>query len=281
MDPANLTSYFEPKSRNQNPEQNKDHPYQIVIPLQPGGACAANCVFCNYGRKRQTPYATPETIVTLLRTGLRIALDEKLVEIPEQVKFSLLKGGEISLHPKFEAVLEAIYQGFPTVQVKISSIGAKNKDFLKRIIRYRRENPAHKLTLQISVNSTDEEQRVRLVNRKDSGAIQLYTLEDLSGYAPLWKEVSGGRCLSLTFTLMHDTVCDPEVLKVSFFSDEVVFRMRRMHPATGSNLVTIKRQDYETIYKHLANVGFIVIIGNPCYDELEHYLIQGWGFREK
>lgn len=276
----NLDKYYAPQLRKENPPPHPEHPYQIVIPLQPGGTCFGHCKFCNYSRQKPPlPYASPEAIVALLKTGIKIALENKIVKAEKELKFSLLKGGEISLHPNFEKVLTAIYQEFPDVQVKMSSIGSKNLNFLPRIIEYRRQHPNHKTTLQISVNSTDEEQRHKLVNKLNSKAIKLYTLHKLSFYAKKWIAVSFGRRLSLTFTLMDETICNPEILIRIFSPKDVVIRLRRMNPKTGHSLFTISKEDYKKISSVLVKTGFTVINGNPTYDEIEHYLVQGWPFK--
>lgn len=279
MDPENLGRYFSPQTSKDNPEANQKHPYQLVIPLQSGGTCAAHCKFCTYGcRKPATVYASPQVIVSLLQAGVNFARNEGAIEKIEQLKFSLLKGGEISLHPRFEAVLEAIYRAFPTVQVKISSIGSSNLKFLERIIAYRRRLPEHQVTLQISVNATDENQRSWLVNKEGSRTIKLYSLGELADYARQWKASSTGRRVSLTFTLMDMTVCDASTLIKIFSLEDVVFRLRRMHPETDTNyhLCSISGKDYADLYWPLIKAGFKVILGNPTFDEIEHILTQGW-----
>lgn len=279
MDPANLCRLYQPERREDNPEPNSQHPWQIVVPLQPFGTCCCHCRFCGYSRNKPVwLYATPEVELAILTYARDYAMAEGLVSNPAQVKFSLLKGGEISLHAGFENVLDAIYQTFPENWLKVSSIGSNNLNFFERLILYQSRHPQQRICLQLSVNSTDQDQRLWLVNKEDGNGIRLYDLAEIAAFAKKWKQLSfGHRCVTLTFTLMDSTARDPQALIKAFPDKEsVVFRLRKMHNESGDDLQPISYHGYEKLYLALKTAGYRVILGNPTYDEVEHHLKPGW-----
>jgi len=274
MQPQNLLKYYAPKTIDDNPPQNPEHPWQIVVPIQSDGSCAANCSFCRYGQQTPTPYTSPKDIVGLLTIGMNIALDRGLVEDKDKLKLSLLKGGDVSLHPNFENVVRAIANSFPNNFLKLSSVASSQLGFFgnmtQLIIELRNKSPNFSIALQISANSTNEVQRLETVNG-GSNSIRLYTLEEIQTFASFWRKTTDRR-LTITFTLHEGTIFDPNTIMEKFNPADVVIKMRRIHPFTGMGLNQFSQKKYFRAYLTLVENGFNVIAGNPSYSELRHKL---------
>lgn len=275
MDPRNLDRFFSPETTVQDPPRNPNHPYQVVIPIQSEGSCVARCVFCNYGRQDPKPYISPEDAIDLLSTGVDISISSGLVGHPEQLKLSLLKGGDISFYREFKSLLYAIAESYPRNLLKISTIASSKFDFFDHLSemarRLREENEGYRLSLQISANSTDESQRTRIVNGGQLGPIRLYNMGEINEFSGRWVGITG-RLPTITFTLFKDTIFDPYTIESVLDPNSVVLKMRRMHPETGMGLETISLERYSEAYHELTERGFKVIIGNPSSSELNHRL---------
>ncbi len=268
MNADGVNRFYAPQSVEENPPQNPNHPYQVVVPVQPEGSCVAKCTFCPYGSVDSRPYASAETIIDLLTAGRDIALQHGVVNSESSLKFSLLKGGDISFNRNIGNVIAAIASRFPSNTLKLSSIGARNTGFLERLLDARASLGDYQISLQLSVNSTDEAQRHEIVNGGQSGNIHLYNLADINQFASSWRQYLGRR-VTTTFTLQDHSIFDVAEIRNHLSPDNAVIKLRRLHPSTGR---PIGEERYRKIHQTLTEAGYTVIVGNPTYSELAHKL---------
>ena len=269
-DGNNLNKYFSPTHNSHDPPFNKETPYQVEVPLHPNGSCIAKCHFCGYGGKKATPYSKPETIISLFKKGINIALDYGLVESKKSLKLGLLKGGDLSLNKGLENLLHSLYTHFPENKIKVSSVAAKKYDFFGSMLNIKNDFPYQKVSLQVSLNGTCDYDRESIVNGNGPNKIKLYSLEEINSFATEWNNISG-RKLTLTSTLEDKTIFDSNVVKNTFDPENVIVKLRKVNPIS-KQIQSISKKRYKEIYSELISFGYTVIIGNPTYSELTHKL---------
>jgi hypothetical protein len=270
IDKNNLEKYFSPKSILHDPPTNTETPYQVEVPLHHDGSCVAKCHFCGYGGKKATFYSKSETIISLFEKGIDIALNYGLVKNKKSLKLGLLKGGDLSLNKNLETLLYSLSEKFLENKIKISSIAAKKYGFFESMLNFKKKSSQQKISLQISLNSTCDYERERIVNGNGPNKIKLYCLDEINNFANEWKEVYG-RKLTLTSTLEDKTIFDTNVIKEKFDPDNVILKLRKVNPISNE-IKSISKKKYTETYFKLVNLGYTVIIGNPTYSELTYKL---------
>jgi len=233
-----------------------------VVTISTQYGCSMGCSFCDVPMVGPGKNATFRDIINQTLTAITLHPE---VKETKRLNVHFARMGEPTWNP---SVLDAakwmrthLSPEF-NVHPVVSTMMPRNNEWLKTFIhtwmRIKNRLYGGNAGLQISVNSTDEEERLEMFN---GNALSLLGIRDLmEGVVPM------GRKITLNFAVAGYKI-DPHKLRAYFHPDDYVIKLTPMHKTSSATKNGIRTGgDYTTMYpyrKHeegLLSVGYDVIV---------------------
>lgn len=266
-----------------------------VVTVSTQYGCSMNCVFCDVPKVGSGRNATFNDLTGQILSGLMLHPE---IESSERLNIHFARMGEPSWNPEvldcakwLKEHLDNEYNVHPV----ISTMMPKNNKWLKTFVHtwMRIKNRLYKgnAGLQISVNSTNEEERTKMFS---GNALRLAEISKImEGAIPV------GRKITLNFAVAGYEI-DPRILLDFFSPDHYLIKLTPMHKTKTAEHAGIKTEGdftdfhpYEVHENELKKAGYDVIVflaseyedlgritcGNAILSgtmpEIEHKIIQG------
>ncbi len=242
-----------------------------IINISTQFGCPVGCPFCDAAFS----YHGNPTAEELL-TQVKWSLDRHPVELRntcEKLKVHFARMGEPSLN---QACLEAAEQLPDIISTKglwccMATVAPTGREkFFHELYNLKERKYRGRFQLQFSVQSTDENDRDRLI------PMSHWSLEELSSFGKDFHE-QGDRKVVLNFALAHDVAFDPEVILDTFDKEHFAAKLTPVNPtARGAEqgFKTVLRSEHEKTIQvacdALTSRGFDVVlsIGDEREDEV-------------
>jgi 23S rRNA (adenine2503-C2)-methyltransferase len=248
-----------------------------VITISTQYGCSMGCTFCDVPKVGGGKNATYKDLVKQTLQGIYLHPE---IETTKRLNVHFARMGEPTWNPNvLDAVrwmkdhLDSEYNVHPVV----STMMPKNNEWLRTFIHtwMRIKNRLYKgnAGLQLSINSTDEEERNKMFN---NNCLSLYEIRKLmTGIIP------SGRKITLNFAL-SDYKISAKTLKKYFDPDDYLIKITPMHMTESckdNGLITENGYDnyypYKDIEAMLKYVGYDVIVFVPSKEEDESKITCG------
>jgi 23S rRNA (adenine2503-C2)-methyltransferase len=248
---------------------------KIVCTISTQLGCSMNCTFCDVPKVGPGINASFEDMQNQVKTALswypnlkhtkRLNIHYARMGEPT-FNFNVINHA-MSLKSKdrgFDLVADTIH---PVISTMMPRTNSYITEFLQQWVSVKNFLYNGEAGLQISINSTDEEQRYNIFRGL---ALRLTDI------AKICNNLGGpkGRKYTLNFAIFDDSIIDAKLLADLFDINKFICKITPMHYTTSCNanhLVTTEGYDNYTPYKkieeELKNVGFDVIVFIPSYDE--------------
>jgi 23S rRNA (adenine2503-C2)-methyltransferase len=273
------------KEINQVSHRKVDLKDKMVVTISTQKGCPMNCMFCDCPK---------------VKFGGNISREELAEEVVNAIKFSkceyterfnlhLARMGEPSLNAanvlnflKYDLrdivnanmKADVIHPVFTTMMPK--SLGVEGMgQILDAFCQIKNEDYDGEAGLQLSINSTDEEQRKELFRGRSM------SLEDIASVArnlPMPK----GRKYTLNFPVTDKTILDPEELSRLFDKNKFIVKITPIHETNEANTNGINTPDgyykydvYRQFEQPLLEEGWEVIVFIPSKEEDEDRITCG------
>ncbi len=233
-----------------------------VITISTQYGCSMNCTFCDVPMVGNGKNATFNDLTGQILSGLML---HPKIESSERLNIHFARMGEPSWNPEvldcakwMKEHLDNEYNVHPV----ISTMMPKNNKWLKTFIHtwMRIKNRLYKgnAGLQISVNSTNEEERTKMFS---GNALRLAEISRImEGVIPV------GRKITLNFAVAGYEI-DPRILLDFFSPDHYLIKLTPMHKTKTAEQAEIKTKGdftdfhpYETHESELKEAGYDVIV---------------------
>jgi 23S rRNA (adenine2503-C2)-methyltransferase len=233
-----------------------------VITISTQYGCSMRCAFCDVPKVGAGINATYNDLIQQVLTGLHIHPE---VKFSKRLNIHFARMGEPSWNPNvldaakfFKEHLDHEYKVHPVV----STMMPKNNEWLKTFVHtwMRIKNRLYdgNAGLQISINSTDEEERKTMFNNNACSLAQIEHI--MEGVVPY------GRKITLNFAIANWKI-NPEILLDYFNPEHYLIKLTPMHKTNTALKNQIKTDgDYTTMYPYkeieesLKKVGYDVLV---------------------
>jgi 23S rRNA (adenine2503-C2)-methyltransferase len=217
-----------------------------VITISTQYGCSMGCSFCDVPKVGAGKNATYNDLIKQVLTGIKLHPE---VEYSKRLNVHFARMGEPTWNPNvldcakwLKDHIDPEYKVHPVV----STMMPKNNEWLKTFIHtwMRIKNRLYhgEAGLQISINSTNEDERNKMFNGNCCTLEQIAHIMD--GIIP------NGRKITLNFAIA-DYEINPYVLKKYFDPDNYVLKLTPMHKTKSALDNNIKTTgDYTTIYPY-------------------------------
>lgn len=234
-----------------------------VITISTQYGCAQNCHFCDVPKVGPGKNATMNDLVGKVVTGLKLHPE---VARTERLNIHFARMGEPTLN---NSVLEAtryLYYNLDQMRYKVhpvvSTMMPKRNKNLEQFIRqwmWLKNNLYNgNAGLQLSINSTDENERTEMFNGNACSLEQIAKI--MTGIIP------NGRKITLNFAV-GPYIIDPSVLLKYFSPEHYLIKLTPMHKTSAciSNSIVTEGdyttyQPYEKHEENLRNAGYDVLV---------------------
>lgn len=270
---------------NQVPHHEVDLKDKMVVTISTQKGCPMRCMFCDCPK---------------VKFGGNISRGELYLEVGNAIVFSGCKHTErFNLHlarmgePSFNAdnvfaflkedlrelvnshmKADVIHPVFTTMCPK--GLGKeKMLDILQRFCAIKNEDYDGEAGLQLSINSTDEEQRDMLFR---GCSLTLKEISEIAGELPMPK----GRKYTLNFPVTDKTILEPSKLSELFDKDKFIVKITPIHETNEANANNINTPNgyytydvYRQFEQPLIDEGWDVIVFIPSKEEDEDRITCG------
>jgi len=240
-----------------------------VITISTQYGCSMGCTFCDVPKVGRGVNATYKDLTKQVLNGIYLHPE---IESTKRLNVHFARMGEPTFNPNvldaarwMKDHLDSEYKVHPVV----STMMPKNNDWLRTFVHtwMRIKNRLYKgnAGLQISVNSTNEEERNKMFS---NNCLSLYRISGImDGIIP------SGRKITLNFALA-DYEINEKILKQYFDPDEYLIKITPMHKteACDKNKISTnegysKYHPYKDVEERLKSVGYDVIVFVPSEEE--------------
>lgn len=273
------------KEINQVQHHNVDLKDKMVVTISTQKGCPMNCMFCDCPK---------------VKFGGNVSREELAEEVVNAIKFSgckyterfnlhLARMGEPSLNAanvldflrfdlreivRSNMKADVIHPVFTTMMPK--SIGIEGMgQILHEFCRIKNEDYDGEAGLQLSINSTDEEQRKELFRGR---SMRLGEIAYVAKTLPMPK----GRKYTLNFPVTDKTILDPKELSRLFDKDKFIVKITPIHETNEANANGINTPEgyykydvYRQFEQPLIEEGWDVIVFIPSKEEDEDRITCG------
>ena len=273
------------KEINRVPHHEVDLKDKMVVTISTQKGCPMRCMFCDCPK---------------VKFGGNISLEELYLEVANAIDFSGCKHTErFNLHlarmgePSFNAdnvfaflkeglrevvnsrmKADVIHPVFTTMCPK--GLGKeKMLDILQRFCTIKNEDYNGEAGLQLSINSTDEEQRDMLFR---GCSLTLKEISEIARELPMPK----GRKYTLNFPVTDKTILEPSKLSELFDKDKFIVKITPIHETNEANANNINTPNgyytydvYRQFEQPLIDEGWEVIVFIPSKEEDEDRITCG------
>lgn len=239
-----------------------------VITISTQYGCSMGCKFCDVPLVGSGKNTTFNDLIQQVLTGIHFHPE---VKFSKHLNVHFARMGEPSWNPN---VLDAAKWMHDHIQSNengeevfnlhpvVSTMMPKNNEWLKTFIHtwMRIKNRIYEgdAGLQLSINSTDEEERDKMFNRNSSSLFQIAKIMD--GVIPF------GRKIALNFAIAN-YIIDPKILLRYFDPEQYVIKLTPMHKTiTATNNKIETKGNYTQYYpykyheKNLKDAGYDVLV---------------------
>jgi 23S rRNA (adenine2503-C2)-methyltransferase len=233
-----------------------------VITISTQYGCSMGCAFCDVPKVGAGINATYNDLVQQVLTGVHLHPE---VKFSKRLNIHFARMGEPSWNPNvldaakfFKEHLDREYKVHPVVSTMMPKRNEWLKTFIHNWMRIKNRLYEGNAGLQLSINSTDPEERKIMFN---NNACSLPEIERImEGIVPF------GRKITLNFAVA-DWKIDPEVLLDYFNPEHYVIKLTPMHKTNTAikNKITTTG-DYTTMYPYkeieekLKKAGYDVLV---------------------
>lgn len=250
--------------------------HKLLIGTTFNGTCPADCLGCPYGRTITTAqYANesdrrrtlaipvdPDQLKQAMTQALEVARERGILAPGETFAAGALLAGDPGYSP-YTASLIAAVSTFPGCDAcRWSSIAPDTDNnvltaFILGARQARKLNPVHVPSFQISLHSTNHEQRVR-----HTGVDRLLSMVEIAQAAAEIYQITG-RKLTLAFVVHQDTQIDPRVLRQIFSPDSTMVSLRPIYSPT---IPALAADELIALYTTLRCDGWDVVYMPPNHN---------------
>jgi 23S rRNA (adenine2503-C2)-methyltransferase len=249
-----------------------------VITISTQYGCSMGCNFCDVPKVGPGYNATFNDLVRQVLEGIKLHPE---VKSTERLNIHYARMGEPTWNPNvldatkwLKTHVDPEYRIHPVV----STIMPRNNEWLKTFIhtwmRIKNRLLRGQAGLQISINSTDEQQREEMFHGNACSLEEISRIMD--GVIP------NGRKVALNFALHHEYKIDPGTLLKYFHPDDYVIKITPIHLTATCKENGIETPDgydfyypYKPIEEDLKNAGYDVIVFVPSIEEDESKITCG------
>lgn len=233
-----------------------------VITISTQYGCSTGCTFCDVPKVGAGINATYNDLVQQVLTGLHLHPE---VKFSKRLNIHFARMGEPTWNPNvldatkfFHEHLQPEYKVHPVVSTMMPRRNEWLKTFIHTWMRIKNRLYNGEAGLQISINSTDQEERNKMFN---NNACSLSEIDHLmTGIVPF------GRKITLNFAVADYTI-DPKVLLDHFNPEHYVIKLTPMHKTnTALKNKIATTGDYTTMYPYkeieekLKKAGYDVLV---------------------
>jgi 23S rRNA (adenine2503-C2)-methyltransferase len=240
-----------------------------VITISSQYGCAMGCKFCDVPRVGNGANATLGDLQGQLLAGLQLHPE---IKHTNRLNVHIARMGEPTWNPNVLDFAKWMYDHINpehTVHPVLSTMMPKNNEWLKTSVHtwMRIKNRVYngEAGLQLSINSTDEEERNDMFRGNALSLFEIYKIMD--GVVPT------GRKITLNFAVADWTI-DAELLAQYFDPEFYICKLTPMHKTTTAESNNIRTDDgycsfypYRDYEENLKDVGYDVIVFIPSIEE--------------
>ena len=273
------------KEINSVPHHDVDLGYKLVVTISTQKGCPMKCMFCDCPKVKFKGNISREE----LNEEVREAIDRSRCTYTRRFNLHLARMGEPAFNAQniFEFLkydlrdlvnnkmkADAIHPVFTTMCPK--GIGKeKLANILQEFCKIKNDDYDGEAGLQLSINSTDEEQRNKLFR---GCSLSLSEISEIARDLPMPK----GRKYTLNFPVTDTTVLDPKELSRLFDKDKFIVKITPIHETNEANDNGINTPEgyykydvYRQFEQPLIDEGWQVIVFIPSKEEDEDRITCG------
>lgn len=248
-----------------------------VITISTQYGCSMNCEFCDVPRVGKGINASTNDLIKQVLTGIKLHPE---IETTKRLNIHYARMGEPTWNPNvldatkwLKTHIDPEYKIHPVVSTMMPKRNEWLKTFIHTWMRMKNRLLKGEAGLQLSINSTNEEERIRQFNNN------AYSLEEIAkimdGCIP------NGRKIALNFAVA-DYEIDPSVLIKYFDPDNYIIKLTPMHKTNRAEENNIKTKgDYTEYYSYkehednLKKAGYDVLVFIASKEEDESRITCG------
>ena len=233
-----------------------------VITISTQYGCSMGCKFCDVPKVGPGKNATEKDLINQVLTGIKLHPD---IEFTKRLNIHYARMGEPTWNPAvldatkwFKTHIDPEYRIHPVVSTMMPRKNEWLKTFIHTWIRIKNRLLRGEAGLQLSINSTDENQRNYMFNGN------CHTLENISRI--MEGCIPNGRKITLNFAIAEYEI-DPIILLKYFDPDYYIVKLTPMHKTNEAIVNGIETiGDYTTYhpYKYheeeLKKAGYDVLV---------------------
>jgi 23S rRNA (adenine2503-C2)-methyltransferase len=248
-----------------------------VITISTQYGCSMGCKFCDVPKVGAGINATYKDLIKQVLQGIYLHPE---IKTTKRLNVHFARMGEPTWNPNvldatkwMKEYLDSEYNVHPVVSTMMPKHNEWLKTFIHTWMRIKNRLYNGNAGLQISMNSTNEEQRNEMFN---NNCLSLYDIRKLmTGIIP------SGRKITLNFALAGYEI-DEKILIKYFDPDDYLIKLTPMHETNScikNNLTTKDGYDqfypYKEVEERLKSVGYDVIVFVPSKEEDESKITCG------
>lgn len=248
-----------------------------VITVSTQYGCSMGCNFCDVPKVNLGKNATIKDLQKQILTGIQLHPE---ITYSKRLNIHFARMGEPTWNPNvldcgkwLKEHINPEYKCHPVVSTMMPKNNIWLKTFIHNWMRIKNRVFLGEAGLQLSINSTNENERNEMFNGNACSLFEIYKIMD--GIIPI------GRKITLNFALAN-YIIDEEILLKYFSPDDYLIKITPMHKTKSckdNNLMTKDGYDFYYPYKEienkLKNVGYDVIVFIPSKDEDESKITCG------
>lgn len=257
---------------------------KIVVTMSTQSGCSMNCKFCDVPKVGKGNNLNMEELRFQLTKALEIANKDYGLTHTKRLNIHFARMGEPTFNNQ---ILTMAYYLSPAagkpfnsqnyavtcdvIHPVISTMMPRNNKnlryFIEEWIKLKNIEFGGDAGLQLSINSTNEEQRQQMFS---GNTLPLTEIADIMVEMP----APVGRKYTLNFALADEYIVDEVILAVLFPPSRFICKITPLHKTTSSETNNIKTTlgyeeftPYKDVEARLKSVGYDVIVFVPSYDE--------------
>lgn len=240
-----------------------------VITISTQYGCKENCTFCDVPKVGNGTNATFKDLIKQVLTGIKLHPE---VKYTNRLNIHFARMGEPTWNPNvldatkwYKTHLDPEYKIHPVVSTMMPKHNEWLKTFIHTWIRIKNRLLNGEAGLQLSINSTNENERNIMFNK------QACSLEEIAKI--MEGSIPNGRKFTLNFAVA-DYEIDPNILLKYFDPDDYIIKLTPMHRTNTAIKNKIKTDgDYTTYYPYkdheqkLKEAGYDVLVFIASHEE--------------
>lgn len=272
------------KEINSVPHKTVDLKDKMVVTISTQKGCPMNCMFCDCPKVKFAGNASREELAEEVLSAINFSG----CRFTERFNLHLARMGEPSLNARnvldfikydlrtlvnANMKAETIHPVFTTMCPKIGK--DKLQDILIEFCHIKNEDYDGEAGLQLSINSTDDNQRNKLFR---FNSMSLQDISDIARELPMPK----GRKYTLNFPVTDKTILDPKELSRLFEKEKFIVKITPIHETNEANANGLSTEEgyykydvYRKFEQPLLEEGWEVIVFVPSKEEDEDRITCG------